>query len=141
MPSIPFTPKTALNPRELSFSQDPISSDEELIKRGGYFGERHNAAHVQVSVINPAFILGPPVLTRPSGESVLFMKRMIEGEYKEGVCAPLQCVRSELHTRHHILAFVYVARLLILRSEWWTCATVRMRLSPRGHADFLSPTS
>ena len=82
-----------------------MASTEELTQRGSYFGELHNAAHVQVSVINPAFILGPPVLTRPSGESILFMKRMIEGAYKEGVCMRhwSACVRCGLHALHCVV--------------------------------------
>lgn len=37
------------------------------------------------AVVNPSFIIGPPALQRAEGESVLFMKRMLEGAYaKEG---------------------------------------------------------
>lgn len=31
--------------------------------------------------INPAFVLGPPALQRVSGESITFMKRLLEGEF------------------------------------------------------------
>jgi len=62
--------------------QTPDASAESLVDKGSYFSNDDNA--VQVSVINPAFILGPPVLTRVSGESVLFMKRMIEGAFANG---------------------------------------------------------
>lgn len=39
------------------------------------------------AAINPAFVLGPPALQRASGESITFMKRLLEGELADGAPA------------------------------------------------------
>jgi nucleoside-diphosphate-sugar epimerase len=38
---------------------------------------------MELSVINPAFVLGPPVLPRAAGESVAFAQRLLSGELRE----------------------------------------------------------
>jgi len=39
------------------------------------------------AVVNPSFVLGPPVLKRASGESVGFMKKLLEGAFAAGAGA------------------------------------------------------
>ena len=39
---------------------------------------------VEVAVINPSFVIGPPVMTHVAGESLNFMKTLLEGGYAAG---------------------------------------------------------
>lgn len=62
-----------------------VAEREAWKYRKASVGEGTNAGKWTLKVINPGFILGPPLQAKPSGTSVDFMKQIVDGSLKSGV--------------------------------------------------------
>ncbi len=61
-----------------------IAEREAWKYRKESIGEGPNAGSWSLKVINPGFILGPPLQDKPSGTSVDFIRQMVDGSLKTG---------------------------------------------------------
>uniref|UniRef100_A0A7S2XDM2 NAD-dependent epimerase/dehydratase domain-containing protein n=1 Tax=Lotharella oceanica TaxID=641309 RepID=A0A7S2XDM2_9EUKA len=83
-------------PKDKTFSEEDWNVDSTL-EHGAYRLSKRRAEEaawnfardhpgLRLSVINPSFVIGPPVLTRASGVSVSTFVNMLNGEMKETGC-------------------------------------------------------
>jgi nucleoside-diphosphate-sugar epimerase len=62
-----------------TLEEGPYRLSKRLAEQAAWEYTKKNG--MRMAVINPAFILGPPVLTRATGESMLFMAKMLRGNF------------------------------------------------------------
>lgn len=88
--------------RDSNLAEGPYRYSKRLAEEAAWdLAHEHN---LELVVINPSFILGPPVLDRVEGESLTLMAKFLKGDFEAGgspsSCAGICDVRDVVCTQH-----------------------------------------